>query len=207
MKGLRQRLQVNIASKLNVSLSLTNPPPLPYGTFTDRTTKQPLKCCSPIIVDEFARLSHHLRLIYIYPQIEKNKTIHLSQFFTSSYATGGALRDSGFEFDHENWTHIEACFPFDPFQLPVAKRWLDLDKNYVEWRSIAVLEKGGDADSDEDSDDEDDDVSEDGMGEIGDASDYESDEDVHVGEGDDEDGDDSTDGEEEEGIHGSFRRT
>ncbi|KAA8634348.1 hypothetical protein SMACR_04861 [Sordaria macrospora] len=184
MKGLRQRLQVNIASKLN-----------------------PLKCCSPIIVDEFARLSHHLRLIYIYPQIEKNKTIHLSQFFTSSYATGGALRDSGFEFDHENWTHIEACFPFDPFQLPVAKRWLDLDKNYVEWRSIAVLEKGGDADSDEDSDDEDDDVSEDGMGEIGDASDYESDEDVHVGEGDDEDGDDSTDGEEEEGIHGSFRRT
>ena len=42
MSGLRTRLQANIASKLN-----------------------PLKCCSPIIVDEFARLSHHLRLLYM----------------------------------------------------------------------------------------------------------------------------------------------
>ncbi|KAJ4297157.1 DNA independent RNA polymerase I transcription factor [Collariella sp. IMI 366227] len=57
MAGLKSGLQANIASKLN-----------------------PLKCCSPIIVDEFARLSHHLRLIYIYPQIEKNKSVHLSQF-------------------------------------------------------------------------------------------------------------------------------
>jgi len=42
MKNLRTRLQANIASKLN-----------------------PLKCCSPIIVDEFARLSHNLKLLYM----------------------------------------------------------------------------------------------------------------------------------------------
>ncbi|KAK3393011.1 RNA polymerase I-like protein [Podospora didyma] len=135
MIGLKTRLQANIASKLN-----------------------PLKCCSPVIVEEFARLSHHLGLIYIYPQIEKNKSIQLSQFFTGSYATGGALRDTGFEFDNEKWTHLEACFPFDPFQLPVAKRWLDLQNNYVSWQPMAVLEREDEEDGDqsdlEDDDDE-----------------------------------------------------
>lgn len=98
----------------------------------------------------------------------------------------------------------------------MAKRWLDLDKNYVEWRSIAVLDKRGegegDSDSEEDSEDEDedDDVSEDGMGEIGDASDYESDEEagVHMGGEGEGHGEESTDAEEEGGgVYGSFRRT
>lgn len=131
MPELKERLQRNIASKLN-----------------------PLKCCSPAIVDEFARLSHHLGLIYIYPQIEKNKSIHLSQFFTGSYATGGALRDTGFEFDNEKWTHLEACFPFDPFQLPVARRWLDLQNNYVTWAPMAVLDRESDEEEDDDDDEE-----------------------------------------------------
>ena len=96
---------------------------------------------------------------YRYPQIEKNKSIQLSQFFTGSYATGGALRDTGFEFDNEKWTHLEACFPFDPFQLPVAKRWLDLQNNYVSWQPMAVLEREDDEDSDQsDLEDDDDDV-------------------------------------------------
>ncbi|KAL2141037.1 hypothetical protein VTI28DRAFT_2927 [Corynascus sepedonium] len=139
MTGLKSRLQANIGSRLN-----------------------PLKCCSPIIVDEFARLSHHLRLMYIYPQIEKNKSVHLSQFFTGSYATGGALRDTGLEFDDEKWTHLEACFPFDPFQLPVAKRWLDLENSYVAWRPMALLDRDGDEDiEDEDEDGEDDEDNED----------------------------------------------
>lgn len=79
--------------------------------------------------------------------------MHLSQFFTGSYATGGALRDTGLEFDDEKWTHLEACFPFDPFQLPVAKRWLDLENSYVVWRPMALLDR----DEEEDVDDEDDD--------------------------------------------------
>ncbi|KAK0657305.1 RNA polymerase I-specific transcription initiation factor RRN3 [Cercophora newfieldiana] len=124
MPWLKTRLQANIASKLN-----------------------PLKCCSPVIVDEFARLSHHLRLIYIYPQIEKNKSIQLSQFFTSSYATGGALRDSGFESDPDK-RQLEACFPFDPFQLPVAQRWLDLPNTYMQWKPFAILDREDDEDDD-----------------------------------------------------------
>lgn len=92
-----------------------------------------------------------------YPQIEKNKSVHLSQFFTCSYATGGALRDTGFEFDDEKWTHLEACFPFDPFQLPVARRWLDLQNSYVTWRPMAVLnrERGGEVEEYEDDEEED----------------------------------------------------
>lgn len=122
---------------------------------------KPLKCCSPIIVDEFARLSHHLRLLYVYPQIEKNKNIQLSQFFTGSYATGGALRDSGFEFDNEKWTHLEAYFPFDPFQLPVSKRWLDLDNTYVSWKPFAILNREedqteGEGEVNEETEDDDD---------------------------------------------------
>jgi len=103
--------------------------------------EKPLKCCSPIIVDEFARLSHHLRLMYIYPQIEKNKALQLSQFFSGSYATGNALRDSGLEADTEKWTHVEACFPFDPFQLPLSKRWLDLENTYLPWKPFAILSR------------------------------------------------------------------
>ncbi|KAK0670435.1 putative RNA polymerase I-specific transcription initiation factor rrn3 [Cercophora samala] len=137
MPDLKRRMQANIASKLN-----------------------PLKCCSPVIVEEFAQLAHHLRLMYIYPQIEKNKSIHLSQFFTGSYAQGGALRDTGFEFDNEKWTHLEACFPFDPFQLPIARRWLDLENNYVTWSPISVLRKPGEEDSDEDDEEEDSDEEE-----------------------------------------------
>lgn len=79
--------------------------------------------------------------MYIYPQIEKNKALQLSQFFSGSYATGSALRDSGFEADTEKWTHVEACFPFDPFQLPLSKRWLDLENTYLPWKPFAILNR------------------------------------------------------------------
>ncbi len=83
--------------------------------------------------------------------------MHLSQFFTGSYATGGALRDTGFEFDDDKWTHLEACFPFDPFQLPVARRWLDLQNSYVSWQPMPVLDKHlrGDDDDEEEGEEED----------------------------------------------------
>jgi RNA polymerase I-specific transcription initiation factor RRN3 len=92
--------------------------------------------------------------LHRYPQIEKNKSVHLSQFFTGSYATGGALRDTGFEFDDEKWTHLEACFPFDPFQLPVARRWLDLQNSYVTWSPMAVLARADEGDEEDSGEEE-----------------------------------------------------
>jgi RNA polymerase I-specific transcription initiation factor RRN3 len=113
--GLKSGLQNNIFSKLN-----------------------PLKVCSPGIVAEFAKLSHHLGLMYIYPRLESNKRIQLSQF-VGAYSTGGALRDTGYDPQDEKWTHLDPYFPFDPYQLPISRRRLEESETYLPWTSILDL--------------------------------------------------------------------
>jgi RNA polymerase I-specific transcription initiation factor RRN3 len=113
----------------------------------------PLKICSPPIVAEFAKIAHHLRFMYVYPLLETNKRIRLSQF-TSSQANG-ALRDTGNGGNNESWHQLDAYFPFDPYQLPISKRWIEND--YVQWKGIPGLnqnEDEDDADSGEEDDDE-----------------------------------------------------
>lgn len=111
----------------------------------------PLKICSPPIVSEFAKIAHHLRFMYVYPLLETNKRIRLSQF--SSGAAKGALRDTGNGGNNESWHQLDAYFPFDPYQLPVSKRWVEDD--YVQWKGIPGLDQEED-DDDESGDDEDD---------------------------------------------------
>jgi RNA polymerase I-specific transcription initiation factor RRN3 len=123
MIGLKTGLTNNIFSKLN-----------------------PLKVCSPGIVAEFAKLAHHLGLMYIYPRLESNKRIQLSQF-VGAYSTGGALRDTGYDPQDEKWTHLDPYFPFDPYQLPISRRWLEESETYVPWTSIPGL-NGVDEDDD-----------------------------------------------------------
>jgi RNA polymerase I-specific transcription initiation factor RRN3 len=114
----------------------------------------PLKICSPPIVAEFAKIAHHLRFMYIYPLLETNKRIRLSQF-TSSQANG-ALRDTGNGGNNESWHQLDAYFPFDPYQLPISKRWIEND--YVQWKGIPGLNQNEDEDEDDaDSGEEDDD--------------------------------------------------
>jgi len=107
----------------------------------------PLKVCAPVIVEEFAKLAHRLQFAYVYPLIETNKRLRLTQFMTS-YATGGALRDAGYEAGDESLHVMDPYFPFDPYQLPVSKRWLEGD--YVQWRGVPGLNAD---ESDDDSDD------------------------------------------------------
>ncbi|KAM4054922.1 RNA polymerase I specific transcription initiation factor RRN3 domain-containing protein [Hirsutella rhossiliensis] len=97
----------------------------------------PLKVCAPVIVEEFAKLAHRLNFMYIYPLVESNKRIRLSQYLSSTYATGGALRDAGYEAQGESFHQLDPYFPFDPYQLPVSKRWLEND--YVHWKSVPGL--------------------------------------------------------------------
>lgn len=112
----------------------------------------PLKVCAPVIVDEFAKLAHRLNFMYIYPLVESNKRIRLSQYLSSTYATGGALRDAGFDAQNEAFHQLDPYFPFDPYQLPVSKRWLE--KDYVHWQSVPGLNADDDGDGfDEDRDD------------------------------------------------------
>ena len=115
----------------------------------------PLKICAPVIVEEFAKLAHRLNFLYVYPLIENNKRIRLTQFLTSTYSNGGALRDAGFEAQDEAYHQLDPYFPFDPYQLPVSKRWLEGD--YVHWKGVPGLnedESEDDSDSDNDLEDE-----------------------------------------------------
>ena len=118
----------------------------------------PLKICSPPIVSEFAKIARHLRFMYVYPLLETNKRIRLSQF--ASGRGDDALRDTGNGGNSESWHQLDAYFPFDPYLLPVSRRWVDLD--YVQWKGIPDLEEEEEedesADEEEEEDDDDDDV-------------------------------------------------
>ncbi|PTB65399.1 RNA polymerase I-specific transcription factor [Trichoderma citrinoviride] len=118
----------------------------------------PLKVCAPVIVEEFAKLAHRLNFMYAYPLIEGNKRIRLTQFLSSTYSTGGALRDSGFDTQEESFHQLDPYFPFDPYQLPVSKRWLVND--YVHWKAIPGLNAEDDEDSESDEDEEDEELEE-----------------------------------------------
>ncbi|PHH72010.1 hypothetical protein CDD82_6220 [Ophiocordyceps australis] len=107
----------------------------------------PLKVCTPMVVDEFARLAHGLNFLYIYPLLERNKRIDLAHLLSARYSTGGALRDVGGEQVDESSHQLEPYFPFDPYQLPVSKRWLQGD--YVAYKSIIGLNADAQDESDE----------------------------------------------------------
>jgi RNA polymerase I-specific transcription initiation factor RRN3 len=110
----------------------------------------PLKICSPPIVSEFAKIAHHLKFMYVYALLEKNRRIRLSQFTTSRGS--GALRETGSDGNNESWHQLDAYFPFDPYQLPVSKRWLEDD--YVQWKGIPGLNQDEEDDEEESGDDE-----------------------------------------------------
>ncbi|KAG9248866.1 RNA polymerase I-specific transcription initiation factor-like protein rrn3 [Calycina marina] len=113
----------------------------------------PLKVCCPPIIAEFAKIARHLRFMYIYPLLEKNERIRLSQFAESYRAGGGLIRDSGVGTRGEGWHQLDAQFPFDPYQLPGSKHWVVGD--YVEWAALPGLEEE-DCDSEDDESDEED---------------------------------------------------
>ncbi|KAI1461988.1 RNA polymerase I-specific transcription initiation factor RRN3 [Annulohypoxylon moriforme] len=120
----------------------------------------PLKVCSPVIVEQFAKLAHRFRFMYVYPLIESNKRLRLSQFSSGAYSSGGALRDMAFDMHDESWQQIGSFFPFDPYQLPVSKRWIERD--YIHWRPIPGLNQDErDEDSDDEQEEGDDEVEED----------------------------------------------
>ncbi|KAM0329791.1 hypothetical protein ACHAQA_003955 [Verticillium albo-atrum] len=113
----------------------------------------PLKICSPAIVDEFATLAHKLGLMYIFPRLAENQRLRLSQFVSDTYGNGGALRDTGGS-QGEEAHQLDPYFPFDPYQLPVSKRWVHGD--YVQYEAVPGLNMtADDDDSDEDEDDDD----------------------------------------------------
>jgi len=112
--GLKDGFNQNIMSKLN-----------------------PLKICAPAIVEEFDRIAHHLQFAYVHSIIENNKRIRISHFISAGPAS--VARETSLSYMHgEKSLQLESYFPFDPYQLPISKRWITSD--YNEYRKIPGLD-------------------------------------------------------------------
>ncbi len=108
----------------------------------------PLRVCTPVIVEQFAKLAHALQLFYIYPKLEENKHVRVTTHWRniSDLTISNPERDLSWVGDNGI---LEGYFPYDPYHLPLSKHWIEGD--YVEWKGIPGEEA-------EDTDSEDDDV-------------------------------------------------
>ncbi|KAF2857687.1 RNA polymerase I-specific transcription initiation factor RRN3 [Piedraia hortae CBS 480.64] len=112
----------------------------------------PLKVCSPVIVSQWAMLSHHLRFLYVETILEMNKRLRLqrSTAIASSYGSVMGRHETAKDrLTGEAHLQLDAYFPFDPYQLPKSKHWVE--GAYNEWRAPAGMQR---IDDDEDSEDD-----------------------------------------------------
>lgn len=124
LPGVKETLSYNMMSKLN-----------------------PLKVCAPEIVNEYARVAHSLRFLYVYSIIEQNRRVRLSQVRQNTAA--GSSRETALSALHgERHYQLDAYFPFDPYNLPFSKRWIVGD--YNEWKGVPG-EKGAHGATDQDN--------------------------------------------------------
>ena len=127
--GVKESLSINIFSKLN-----------------------PLKVCSPAIINEFARVANHLGVVYVYHLLETNKRLRLSQLAVSAGSLsqyGHPARETALSMNgDESQYRLDEYFPFDPYHLPKSKRWIESD--YREWAGVPGLddEPASDTESD-----------------------------------------------------------
>ena len=130
--GVKETLSINVFSRLN-----------------------PLKVCSPAIVNEFARVANHLSFVYVYHLLETNKRLRLSHIAAtaaSSSACGPPARETALSArGDEAHLHLDEYFPFDPYHLPQSKRWVEGD--YREWAGIPGLDEDEATNSENDGED------------------------------------------------------
>ena len=96
----------------------------------------PLKVCAPEIVEEFAKCTHYLGFLYIWPKIDANKRLRLSTIRTGF--SGGTRRESALTRlqGQERFHQLDAYFPFDPYRLPRSKKWVAGSEWYVEYKGM-----------------------------------------------------------------------
>jgi RNA polymerase I-specific transcription initiation factor RRN3 len=112
----------------------------------------PLKVCSPLIVDMFAKVTKSLDFLYIYSKLETNKRVRLTrvlQFNTMARETALTMKTS------ESSLKLEAQYAFEPYALPISKQWIK--GLYVTFDTVAppgMLDDEDSSDEDEDDDEE-----------------------------------------------------
>lgn len=118
----------------------------------------PLKVCCPAVVTEFARIANHLGILFVYHLLETNKRIKLSQFALSAkqssvYSQPERETALSARKDNESYQILDGFFPFDPYHLPISKRWISGD--YREWKGVPGLDdedEGRDSQTDDEED-------------------------------------------------------
>ncbi|MCJ1272592.1 hypothetical protein MMC21_000378 [Puttea exsequens] len=120
--GVKETLSSNIFSKLN-----------------------PLKVCSPALVEEFAKIANHLGVVYVYHLLETNKRVRVQNLANNSY--GALNRETALSANKDDSNrYLDDYFPFDPYHLPKSKRWMEDD--YRKWAGIPSLDVQQEAESD-----------------------------------------------------------
>lgn len=119
----------------------------------------PLRICTPVIVEQFARLSQALSLFSLWSKIEENKHVRVVGHWRgmSDLSINQPDRDQSWIGDSGM---LEGYFPYDPYHLPISRHWIEED--YVEWKGIPGEQVEDDSDvdgmdlieEDEDTDDE-----------------------------------------------------
>jgi RNA polymerase I-specific transcription initiation factor RRN3 len=113
----------------------------------------PLRICTPEIVDQFAKLTAALQMLFIHHKIEQNKHVRISTSMgyrsMSDLSISDPSRDMSWLGDNGM---IEGYFPFDPYELPRSKHWVEDD--YVAWRGIPGEEVNSDEEEDEEMDEQ-----------------------------------------------------
>ena len=151
ISGIKTTLDLNIRSPLN-----------------------PLKVCSPVIVQQFEHISRHLKFIYVHHLIENNKRVMVSWSVPSNGYGGIGERETALSAKKGDARHqLDAFFPFDPYQLPRSKAWVEGD--YNAWKGIAGVDEedneddemgthnGSDSESEEEEEDIDSDSDDEGV--------------------------------------------
>ncbi|KAL0637184.1 DNA independent RNA polymerase I transcription factor [Maublancomyces gigas] len=87
----------------------------------------PLKVCSPAVVENFAKIASHLQFLFCFTILDQNKRT-------------GLVGDG----------ELESYFPFDPYGLKKSKKWIE--DCYIEWQPVEGLDDDEDSSDDVDND-------------------------------------------------------
>lgn len=117
------------------------------------STLNPLRVCSPNVVQQFARIAHQVGFLYVHSILEANRRAE----FAGSHARDRSATDEAglvpmaktFVPDGMH-AELNTFFPFDPYNLPKSGAWIQ--GVYRDWASVAIEDEDEDGDEDEDED-------------------------------------------------------